>query len=139
MAAEVKENILLDTDLTGDLPTNSYKVRHDGLERIYEPAVSMERSLTGKLHVHRLTSAGVPVVFDNYRYTLILTLAEKNQIAADLGKIVYFMPHYRDDADAATYRTEMLFSSMTEVHNIDPMLEWWTATIELVEATGQSV
>lgn len=140
MAASVHTTVLLSPTLDGsDLPDQGYKVLYDGLEERYEPIMSTDRSLTGKMHIHRLSTAGDPTVITGYRYTLILTLAEKIQIAEDLGKTVYFMQHYRDDADTTTYRKIMLFRSMGEVENFDPMIEWWRATIELEEATGQSV
>jgi hypothetical protein len=139
MAASVQDTILMSDTLDGDLPDKGYKVLHDGLEEKYEPIMVTERALTGKMHIHRLTDAGSPMLIDGYRYTLILTLAEKIQLASDVGKTVYFMQHYRDDADPGTYRKVMLFRSITEVENFDPMLEYWRATIELEEATGQTV
>ena len=140
MAATVHDKILLSDTLDGSsLPDKEYRVLSDGLEEKYEPIMSTERSLTGKMHIHRLTTGGNPTLIPAYRYTLILTLAEKDQIAADLGKTVYFMQHYRDDADTATYRKVMIFRSISEVENFNPMIEWWRATIDLEEATGQSV
>ena len=53
MAATVHDNILLDVDLTGIIPTNTYDVSAEGLEDIYAPAVVTERGLTGKLHVQQ--------------------------------------------------------------------------------------
>jgi hypothetical protein len=139
MAATVHETIRLDTDLTGDLPTNQYDVRQGGLEEIYEPATLTERGLTGDLHVHRVMSGGAPLVFDNYQYTLLLTRAQKDALALDLGKNVYLMPHVRDEGDALNYRSIMHFKSMAEVKEINPMLDYFTATIMLEEATGGSV
>jgi len=138
MAATVHNTILLDQQLSSGLPVNGYKVVHDGLSQVYEPAIMVERSITGKLHTQRILSAGEPIVYSGFRYTLFLTRAEKTQLAEDLGKYVYFMPHYRDDASPASYRSVMLFRSMTDVENIDPHLEYYNAVIELVEATGHT-
>lgn len=139
MAPTVHETVLIDADLTGNLPTNGYRVLFDGLERVYEPMMAFERSLTGAMHVHRILESGsakVPVAF---RYRLFLTRAEKDLIAADLGRVVYFMPHYRDEgAGYAPYRHVMLLSSMSEVRNVNPMLDYYTAIISLEEADGQT-
>lgn len=138
MAASAHTTIRLDTDLTGILPTNTYGVVYDGLEQIYQPAITIERSLTGKAHVHRVLDSGTPVVFDGHQYRLLLTLAEKEQLAADIGKVCYFMPHYRDEADV-DYRVVVTFRAMRDVKNIDPMLRWWYATIELEQTDGVTV
>jgi len=132
VAASMHDDILLDTDLTGNLPTNDYAVMAEGLEDVYAPVVATDRSLTGKLHVHRLLSAGNPEVFRDYHYILILTRAELIQLVGDLGKTLYFMPHYRDEgAGFASYRYKVLFESLTNVRNIDPMTDHWQATIYL--------
>lgn len=136
MAATVQETIRLDADLTGILPTNTYRaIQAEGFEPVYEPAVYTERGWTGRLIVHRTLSGGAPLVFDNYRYRLYLTAAEKDQLAADLGKVVYFMPHLRDDADAS-YRHVVLFKSMFDVELLDPArLTLYLASIELEDAS----
>ena len=138
MAASTHNTILLDADLDGILPINGYRVLQDGLEKVYEPAMVTERSLTGALHIHRVMESGSPLVFSGYQYTLFLTMAEKDQIALDLGRVVYFMPHWRDEGDAG-YRSVMLFKSMMNVKNIDPMLQYWIATIQLESAEGNEV
>jgi len=137
MAASVHSSIRLDCDLTGELPTNEYGVTFDGLSQMYEPAIVVERSLTGTMHVHRILTGSTPMVFDGFEYVLLLTRAEKTQLAEDLGKLVYFMPHYRDESDVDAYRSVMLFRGMQDVRNLDPHLEYYHATIILEEATGR--
>lgn len=135
MTASTHDTILLSDSLTGIVPDAGYRVIQSGLTDIYQPAMTTDRSLTGHLHIHRV---GGPLVFEGYKYTCILTREEKDNLLTLLGKVVYFMHHYRDETDV-DYRQVMLFKSVTDVQNIDPMLEWWLATIELEEATGQSV
>ena len=141
MAASTYSNIRLDTDVTGaSLPVNTYKVLWEGDLRLYEPAIHTERSLTGKLHIHKLLDGTDPKVFNGRRYKVLLTgQAEVSQLAADLGKVVYFMANYRDEGDVATYRSVMLFKSMRDVVAVDPSETYFSCSIELEEATGQSV
>lgn len=132
MAATTHDSILLDTDLDGSgLPINEYGVMADGLVDIHAPAVVSERSITGKLHVHRLMDGSTPELFKDYNYILILTRTELANLIADAGRTVYFMPNYRDDTDTATYRSKVLFESLTNVRNIDPFLDYYQATIYL--------
>lgn len=140
MAASTYSNIRLDVELTGaNLPVNTYKVLWEGDLRLYEPAVHTERSLTGKLHVHKLLDGTNPKVFDGRRYKVLLTgQSEVSQLSADLGKVVYFMANYRDETDL-DYRSVMYFKSMRDVVAVDPSETYFYATVELVEATDQSV
>lgn len=140
MAATVHTTIRLDTALDGDLPDSEWKVSVGGLEERYQPAMMVERSLTGAMMIHRLRENDLPKSFSGMRYTMFLTSAAEKEALSDLlGYVVYFMPHYRDEADVATYRSVMLFKSMTEVEPYDPMLGWWKAVIELEEATNNEV
>jgi len=141
MAAATYSNVRLDRDLSGNLPTNTYKALLEGDNHLLEPAIYSERSLNGSLHVHKLlVDSSNTKVFDGRRYKLLLTRAEKEQLAEDLGEIVYFMPHYRDEgAGYASYRSIMLFRSMQDVIAVDPCETYYYATVELEEGTGQSV
>jgi len=140
MALYTHNTIRLDTALSGDLPTAEYRVIQDGMEKIYEPAMVKERSLTGKMHIHRVTTVGVPLVFDNYQYTLWLLDEELDVLKTLLAKVVYFMPHYRDEVtDPTDYRVVMLVSGITDVKPLDPGLDYYLATITLEVATGNQV
>ncbi len=141
MSASTYSNIRLDTDVTGaSLPTNTYKVLWEGDLRLYEPAVFTERALTGKLHIHRLLDGSDPKVFDGRRYKVLLTgQSEVSQLAADLGKNIYFMANYRDEGDVATYRSVMYFKSMRDVVAVDPSETYFSCSIELEESTGNTV
>ncbi len=139
MAATVHDNILLDTNLTGIIPTNAYDVSAEGLEDIYAAAVVTERGITGQLHVHRLMDGVDPDVFKDYSYVLILTRAQLADLVGDVGRTLYFMPNYRDDTDVATYRFIVFFESMTSIRNIDPFLQYYQATIYLKDNRDGSV
>lgn len=132
MAATVHENIRLDTDLSGGLPVNTYRVVATGYDQGYEPVIVTERSLTGLLQTHRLRENGNTKVYEEPTYTLLLTRDEKSQLAADLGEQVYFMPHFRDEGDASSFTKLMTFVSM-ECKPLEPMIWYWTANIRLEE------
>ena len=124
---------------------NTYKVLWEGDLRLYEPAIHTERSLTGRLHIHKLLDGANPKIFDGRRYKVLLGATdgitgqeEVSQLAADLGKVVYFMPNYRDEADL-DYRSIVLFKSMRDVTAVDSSETYFYATVELEEATDQSV
>jgi len=138
MPATVHATIRLDVELTDELPVNEYKVIIGTLEEMPAPALVSERSLTGLLQVHRVMEGTVPLQFDNQRHELLIqTRAALEQLKGDLGRIVYFMPHLRDEADPVTYRSVKLLKSIS-AQNIDPMLEWFRAAIELEDATSNS-
>jgi len=139
MAISVHLTIRLDVDLDGDgLPVNEYRVIQGGLARNPMPALVSERSLTGNLQVHRLLTGSDTLVFDDCAYELLLlSRTERDSLVGDLGEDVYLMRHVRDEADAATYREVMLLKSV-KLTNIDPMLDWWRAQIELETSTGNT-
>jgi hypothetical protein len=139
MAATVHSTIRLDADLDGNgLPINEYGVIVQTLEEMPTPALISERSLTGLLQVHRIMEGTTPLQFDNQRHELLIqTRAKLEVLKADLGRLVYFMPHLRDEAVAATYRSVKLLKSVAPRH-IDPMLEWFAAAIELEDATSNT-
>jgi hypothetical protein len=138
MAATVQGTIRLDSDLTGQLPTNTYRVLASGLDRKPKVALSTERSLNGTLHVHRIMDGSVPLQHDDRIYTLLLGQSEVSQLLADLGKTMYFMPHIRDEAVPLTYRKVVVFKAILELRNLedDPMLTYFRCTIELEEYEG---
>jgi hypothetical protein len=136
MAATVHDTIRLDVELTGDLPVNEYRVTYPSLEEMPTPALVTERSLTGFLQVHRVMTGTAPLQFDNQRFEILIqTRAILEQLKSDLGRVVYFMPHLRDEADPLPYRSVKLLKSMS-AQNIDPMLDWFRAAIELEDATS---
>jgi len=139
MALEMYATIRLDTDLTDDLPDNEYRVSMTPYQDIIEPLLSYEWGITGKLLVHRKMTGSTPDAKEHHRYRMIMTRAEKDLLKADVGKKVYFMPHYRDEADPTSYREVVLFAAMGEATMFDPQQEWWHADITLIDATGLAV
>ena len=139
MTLEVKDTIRLDTALAGDMPVKQYDVWIQGLADInYVPIVS-RRTITGFLAVHRTMSAGVPLLLKDYHYQVVLTQEDYYQLLADVGKIMYFMEHYRDEATPLTYRKVVAFQSMSDAKPYNPELTYWTTLLSLVDATGNQV
>ena len=139
MAEQVYDTIRLDNNLTGDLPTAEYHVQLSGMEDRNAAAAAWERGLTGTLHVHRTMSGGSPVTWRDHVYRLTLTNAEYETLRDMIGKIVYFMPHRRDESDYASYREVVLIAGYQKESPLDPMETWWTLTVMLVDATGETV
>ncbi|HID61360.1 MAG TPA: hypothetical protein EYP49_01235 [Anaerolineae bacterium] len=98
-------------------------------------AVTTERSLTGKLHIHRLVDAsGNPIQFCADRMTLLCTLAEMQTVKALAGKTIYYVSNYHDDANLASYTiTGVLVIQPGGITNIDPAGDWWRVNIEIVD------
>lgn len=139
MAESIYSTIRLDADLTTGLPDNEYKVIMGALEEMPVAAAMTERSVTGLLQVHRIMEGSDPLVFDNGRYELLLQgRSELDQLLADLGRNVYFMPHIRDEASPTSYRSVKFFKGVSGVTNIDPMLGWFRAAIELEDSTSNT-
>lgn len=141
MAASVHDNIRLDTALAGILPTLTWEVNVEGYrDQNYVPIVT-RRSLTGKLHIHRVMDSGTPTIpylLKDYNYELILTRDEYITLHALVGKILYFMPHYRDEADVA-YRSVVVMVSVSEAMPYDPMLTYWRIAVHLQSADSATV
>lgn len=139
MAATVHDDILMDTALAGQLPATGWAVVLEGhRERTYA-AVQSERGITGKLHVHRVLETGIVKQWRDYPYTLLCTHAEYRALRLLIGKVVYFMPHYRDDGDVANYRFVVLFQSMMEEIPLPADLAYWRVSIHLIDAEGNAV
>jgi len=139
MALVMHDTIRLDTDITLDVPDNEYEVALTPYQDPYEPLLQLERGITGKLMVHRQMTGSTPDKLQHHRFRLILTRAELVLLKADLGKKVYFMPHYRDELDPLPYRETVAFTEMNDITMYDPMQDWWRADITLVDATGLTV
>lgn len=139
MAAIVHDDILMDTALAGVLPASSWYVIHEAHREYNYAAVQSERGITGKLHIHRVLELGSVKQWRDYPYTLICTHEEYRNLRTLLGKVVYFMPHYRDEGDVATYRHVVLFQSMVEEAPYNPVLEYWRVGIRLIDAEGNAI
>lgn len=139
MAATIHNGILMDTALAGQLPASEWSVTLEGHREHTYVAVASERGITGKLHIHRTLDAGNVIQFKDYPYTLICTHAEYRALRLLLGKVVYFMPIYRDDADVATYRFVVLLQAVAEEAPYDANQDYWRVVIRLVDAEGNAI
>jgi hypothetical protein len=138
MVATMHDTMRMDTALTGILPTLEWRVTHEAYGDSRYAAVISERSLTGQLMVHRTINGGSVEQFDDHSYQLIMTRAEYLLLLPYVGKIVYFMPHYRDEADVS-YREVVLFEALSPAHILDPEGTYWIALARFIDATGLTV
>lgn len=144
MAPSVMDHIHLDTD---DPPTAEYPVSHGTLDLTPNVVVMTERSLTGKLHTHRLLDGADPQAFCTDRIRLKLTLAEMLVVKALAGKRVYYAANYHDDdEDGAGSLKSWAANSVYVIRavamlrpgavtNIDPKGAFWYVNVEFVDDT----
>lgn len=138
MALEIQDHIHLDVS---NPPTAEYDAQQGTLDHTYETAVTFERSVLGKLHVHRIIDGIDPVQFEADSMTLICTLAQMNTLRALAGKRVYYVPNYHDDAALGTYPTSsyiirgLLIINRGGITNLDPPGTYWTVQISVVDDT----
>lgn len=138
MAASMHNTIRLDLTLSGQLPANTYDIELTSIQRPYAAVVS-ERGLTGTLHIHRVMDGSDPKSFKDFPCILHVNRTQYDALFAQLGKVLYFMENWRDDADTATHRRVMLFKMMEPVEHIDPMEAYCRVSILLEDATGSAV
>lgn len=131
------DTIRLDTTLSSGLPVAQYSVAFDDHNYGHEPALSIERSITGRVVVHRITSSGSPITYDVHSYTVIATKDEYDTLSGLLGKNVYFMPNRRDEDDPDNWRKVMVLSTL-KAKLVDPMMNYVYVTIELMESRGNT-
>lgn len=138
MAVAAQNHIHLDTDLEGapeNSPTNKYKAIVPEM-KLARAHIAMEYAVDATLMVHVVTSGGDPVISDARRYRFKVTRAELDTLLADLGKEVYFVPHYHpdDNSDHTAYRSQVRFAAVTEIMSREHAnLATYYITIEIQE------
>ena len=143
MAASILDHIHLDTS---DPPTTTYAAAQDTWNSAPAVAVVHERGVTGVLHTHRLLSGVNPVVFCADTMVLLLSLAQMLVVKALAGKTIYFVSNYHDDdedgagslkawsAGSVYVKRGVLALSAGSIMNLDPMGDWWSVHIEIVDS-----
>jgi len=116
-----------------------YRVRQGSLDQTPFIPVVMERSITAKLHVHRLLDGdGDPVQFVGDAMLLMVTNDELNALLSVLATDVWYVPiiHPDDGEDHTTYAKQCVFTAKPgSVSNVDPMCTWWTIAVEFTDNT----
>ena len=140
MAATVHDTIRLDSALTGILPTAEYYVRQDGWRDQNTAQITVDYSVTGQAHVHRARDGGGTIVqHRDHIYVMLLTRAQYLTLRGLVGKILYFMPHLRDEADVA-YREVVVLNEMQDEILLEPnQMTYFLTTIILKAAAGCTV
>ena len=140
MAASTYETVRLDTVLTGQLPTSTWKVSFAGRRDINFALMTSETSLSGDVMVHRVVDGGGAVFqFIDRSYKLLLTQAEYLAFTQLIGKVCYFMPHIRDEAAPLGYRETVLVERLSEELPLNPPMEYFTTVVYLRNAGNSEV
>lgn len=117
-------------------------------QRIEVPNIALQanRSLTGKLRLHTLTSGGNVVKFTGYKYQLKLnanefgtTIDEKVDILKDMhGKTVYFIDHLHcnDNEDHTPYVVQMGLVKLGEFQPFTQAMLRFLVEVELEPIVG---
>lgn len=131
MAVEMHDHIHLGT---ANPPVTTYKVVHGSLDTTPLVFATPRRALNGKLHMHRLTSAGDPVQFRGDSFRIRATLAEMLVLRGLVGKPVEYVPNYHDDDAIAGYQhTVYLMATAGSFQNLDPASDYWYVNLQIVD------
>ena len=135
MAARAQNHIHLQPTADGPwgspeyVPTNTYSVLAEGYAREPSVFVSVERGLTGKLHVHRLADTQI----EDIGHVLVVTHAELTTILGDLGETVDFVDNYHDDdgENSSSYVQQKVFTEVRGIKLVDPYMQYYYVRIIL--------
>lgn len=132
MAVGIQDICYIDTVTP---PVATYAVAHGSWDHTPQVMVATERSVTGKLHIHRVVDGGGdPYLLEEDKFTLIATLAQMVTLRALVGQTVYYVPNYHDPLALAGYITTAVFmipaGGMT---NIDPHSSYWRIKCQFMD------
>jgi hypothetical protein len=132
MALGIQSTCYIDTV---NPPVVTYNVLADSWDHTPNVMMANERSVTGKLHVHRIVDgSGDPYQFEEDKVTIMATLAEMAVLRALIGKTVYYVCPYHDPDNLANYVvTTVLVINPGGVANVDPMCTYWRVTCEFLD------
>ncbi len=138
MAVQIQNHIHLGTTLDADnAPIGKYSVRFGGLDETPDVPLTIDRAITGALHVHILPDgSGNPKQYTSGRYTLLVQQADLAGLISLFGKIVYYCPitHPDDGESHLSYRKSVVVTIKPGgMAPLTPAGEWWTVAIELQE------
>lgn len=141
-----QNHIHLSTTLSGapeNAPDITWKVREDGRQIIPNIVETHRRSLRGKLNKHRLrNSSGDILRFTDFKYIIRLsdygglTKEERwDALVAMQGEQVYLVDniHANDGEDHTSDVRTMYLYIVSDIVQLDPLLNVEYATIELVD------
>lgn len=121
MATQAQNHLHLDADLDGapeNGPTNKYTALVPEI-RSARAFIVLEWAVDATMMAHKVTSGGDPVVSEGRRYRLKATRAELDALFADVGRQVYFCPHYHPDnnTDHSASVQTVEFTRITEIRS----------------------
>lgn len=144
MSETLQGHIHLSTTLSG-LPENAPDLQWVTIDRLETPTVflSMQRSQTGKLFVHRLANANGIVQLTEFKYAVKVqpdfgyTLAERRaQLKALNGKSAYLVDHFHceDGLDHGPF-IQPVVVLVGEMPHVGPGMPFFIVDIQLTDDT----
>ena len=132
MAYGIQDTCYLDTV---DPPVATYNVLHGSWDHTPVVPVVSERSVTGKLHIHRVVDGGGdPYLFEQDTCTIRVSLTEMLTLRALSGNAVYYIPNYHDPDDLpSSVITGYLIIKDGGIVNIDPCGTYWNVSFEILD------
>jgi len=134
----VKCHIHLDDPLVPRDIDNAPAARWKATKRSDIPTaqIGVSRSHTGYTYVARVVNSnGLPVVHHDWRFMLRVTRAEYDYLCTLLGKVLEFIDnvHVDDGVDHSGYIKSVALKSISDINNLDPLLNKFDVAIELVD------
>ena len=116
-------------------PVATYNVLHGSWDHTPEVPIVFERSVTGKLHTHRVVDGvGDPYQFEQDKCTIRVSLTEMLTLRGLIGRQVYFIPNYHNDGDITDNMvTGYLSINSGGIVNIDPIGIYWNVTFQIMD------
>ena len=132
MALEIQDECYIDTV---NPPVATYDVVADSWDHTPSVMMAHERSVTGKLHVHRIVDgSGDPYQFEEDKVTILASLSDMSTLRALVGKTVYYVCPYHDPDNLDDYViTTTLVISSGGIVNVDPMCTYWRVNCEFLD------
>jgi len=103
--------------------------------------ISVSRSVTGHTYVARVVNSGnTPVVHNDWRFALRVTRMEYDYLISLLGQALEFIDnvHPNVGTSASDYIQNVALRSVSEIENLDPRLNLFEVTIELISMENPS-
>ncbi len=131
MTLKMQDHIHLDTV---NPPVDEYKALFESYEPNEMPMVEIERSITGRLHPHRLIDSGGDVVQLNAHKLDIITAGTttKNTLVRMCGEIAYYVSNWHDDDVISDYVVPCVVQ-LNGIATLNPIGEYWTVSIEILD------
>lgn len=107
--------------------------------KIPQVQLNIARSVTGVTHASRVVNAlGQPIQHTDWRFTLRVSAAELDDLITLNGKLCDFIDneHVLDGEDHEPFIQRVTARAVTDLSNLEPMLNKYNVTVELIDMEG---